>query len=482
VTPALEVVGITVTIGATPIVHNVSFAVDAGSVLGLIGPNGAGKTTLLDAATGFVSSTGSVVLRGARLDGQPAHARARLGLARTFQTLELFEDLAVAENLRVAAETTHRGGDVDAALARLGLTAVADRLPLGLSHGQRKLVALGRALAAAPEVVVLDEPAAGLDATERAVLAALIRQLAGEGMAIVVVDHDMGLVLGVCDQVCVLQRGEVLTMGTPAEVRSDPRVVAAYLGTARPQPRRTTKAAVSAETLLAADDLSAGYGGAPVVKDVSLHIERGELVALLGANGAGKTTLLSALAGLVRPSRGRVSVLGGDLDRPERLARRGLTLLPQGRGLFLQLSARDNLRLARNSGPWQEVLTHFPELPPLLDRLAGQLSGGQQQQLALARALLTRPRLLLVDELSMGLAPQVVDALLTTLRDTADSHGTGVLLVEQHVPLALGVADRAYVLERGQVAAAGTAAELLAQPDLLMASYLGDPPPGQVRS
>ncbi|MGZ6804831.1 MAG: ATP-binding cassette domain-containing protein, partial [Nocardioidaceae bacterium] len=152
------------------------------------------------------------------------------------------------------------------------------------------------------------------------------------------------------------------------------------------------------------------------------------------------------------------------------LARRGLTLLPEHRGLFLQLTARDNLRLARRGDP-AEVLAHFPDLGPLLDRPAGALSGGQQQQLALARALLTRPRLLLVDELSRGLAPQVVDALLPVLRRAADAQGTGVLLVEQHVPPALAVADRAYVLDRGRVALSGPTSELA--PERVRASYLG---------
>ncbi len=472
-TAVLEVADLCVTVGATAIVRDVTLSVDGGTILGLIGPNGAGKTTLLDALTGFVPGTGSVALLGRSLDGQAAHARARLGLARTFQSLELFEDLEVIENLRVAAETTGRGGDVEATLSRFGLEEVAGRLPSMLSHAQRKLVALGRAVVTAPRALLLDEPAAGLDATERAGLARLLLSLAADGMAVVLVDHDMGLVLDVCDEVCVLQRGAVLATGTPAEVRADPQVVTAYLGTAPTASPVVRPAGPQRERLLMADRLSAGYDGVPVVSDVSLHVDAGEIVALLGANGAGKTTVLSALAGLLRPTAGTVSVLGRGPDRPERLARRGLTLLPQGRGLFLQLSARDNLRLARGSGSLDAVLEHFPELPPLLDQPAGRLSGGQQQQLALARALLCEPRLLLVDELSMGLAPQVVEELLATLRRTADQHGTAVLLVEQHVPLALGVADRAYVLERGRVVLSGTAAELAAQPEVVRASYLG---------
>ena len=470
----LEVRDISVQAGAVSIVRGVTLAVAPGRVLGLIGPNGAGKTTLIDAATGFTAAAGSVVLSGTALHGLPAHSRAQRGLARTFQSLELFEDLAVGENLRVAAETTGRGGDVPATLARLGLSAVADRLPSTLSHAQRKLVALGRALATAPVALLLDEPAAGLDADERAALAALVRELAADGLAIVLVDHDMGLVLDVCDEVCVLQRGAVLTQGTPPQVRSDPRVVAAYLGSSPTAPSRPSPA--EGELLLDVQDLAAGYDGVPVVSGVSLQVRAGEVVGLLGPNGAGKTTVLSALAGLVRPTGGTVQVLGGGPDRPERLARRGLTLLPQGRGLFLRLTAGENLRLARSAG-LDQVLALFPELPPLLGRLAAELSGGQQQQLALARALLTAPRLLLVDELSMGLAPQVVDALLATLRTLADERGIGVLLVEQHVPLALAVADRAYVLDQGRVAVSGTAAELAAQPDLVRASYLGQDRP-----
>jgi branched-chain amino acid transport system ATP-binding protein len=497
---ALEVRGLTVRFGPVAAVTDVDLDLRAGAVSGLIGPNGAGKTTVIDALTGLVAAaSGRLSLNGTAVERLPVHARARLGLARTFQSLELFEDLTVGENLLVAAEAAGEGaawaGDM------VGLGPVVDLLPSQLSNAQRRLVALTRAVAGRPTVLLLDEPAAGLDPAGRQALGRHLRRLADDGAAVLLVDHDLGLVLDVCDEVTVLDRGRVVATGPPVALRADPRVRAAYLGR---EPAEAAQAPPAAAALAAAVTggatgppipeiggpahaqaatsagpavleivgLAAGYGGTDVVHGVDLDVGEGEVVTLLGLNGAGKTTTVLAAAGALSPSAGEVRVTGTALPpgRPDAAARRGLACVPQERSLFTQLSVAENLRLAVGGGrravaaETARAVARFPALGDLLGRRAGLLSGGEQRMVAVARALARHPRVLLVDEMSLGLGPRVVDDLARVLRSVVDEEGTGVLLVEQHLDVALALARRAYVMDRGRIIDEGLSSEIAARP------------------
>jgi branched-chain amino acid transport system ATP-binding protein len=237
-------------------------------------------------------------------------------------------------------------------------------------------------------------------------------------------------------------------------------------------PAPASNASTSGHALIVRD-LSAGYQEVPVVRELNLEVRPGEVVALLGPNGAGKTTTLETIAGLNRPIAGTVEVSAYVL------ARKGLALVPEGRALFPGLTVREHLRLAggrRNQAGRREdeLLEMLPELRKCLGRKAGLLSGGEQQMLAVGRALVTRPRLLLVDEMSLGLAPVIVERLLPILRRAADELGASVLFVEQHVALALEISDRAYIMTHGRIRLQGAAAELRERRDLLAASYLGE--------
>jgi len=482
--------------GGVRAVHALAFNAQPARVTSLIGPNGAGKTTALNMLSGFYTPTaGSFSLDGRALQGLPAFRVARAGIARTYQTSQLFGGLSVLDNVVLAAGRGRLGPLLGASrmragpsrsraaqlLAFCGYTGPLHALAGDLPHVDRRLVEIARAIATRPRMLLLDEPAAGLSREDKERLALLLRRIADQGVGVLLVEHDMELVMGVSDHVVVIDAGQRLAAGNAAAIQADPAVRQAYLGEALALPQRAAPAAdaAMAPELLGVGALRAGYGASPALHGIDLQLRRGEMVALLGANGAGKSTLMRALAGLHRPVEGGIHFDGTDIARlpPERIVALGLALVPEGRQVFPELSVRDNLALgafldARGvEAKIEEMLQRFPRLRERLLQRAGLLSGGEQQMLALARGLMSRPRLLLLDEPSLGLAPKVIADLFAAL-DRLRHEGLTVLLVDQMAALALALADRAYVIEGGRIVAQGAAAEIAADGTLARA-YLG---------
>ncbi len=502
--------GIDVAFGGVHALRDFALTVEPREVHGLIGPNGAGKTTAINVMTGLVRPSAGTL----ELDGTPFVPRARglvaRGVARTFQTPAIFPDLSALDNVLVGGYSAGRsglfGGSVRSPatiaeeralaerartwLARVGFEDDPAVPARSLAFGAHRKIEVARALMTQPRFLLLDEPTAGLAAAEVARFAALLRMLRDEhGVTILLVEHNVPFVFGLCDRVTAMHEGARIADGTPEAVRRNPAVVESYLGEAHEaqvhvleRPIDPGAGARDAAAMLDVRDVVSGYGATTIIRGATLHVAHGEAVALFGRNGAGKSTLLNTIAGWPRARSGTITWHGADITRhaPERIVASGIGLVPQERSVIARQSVDDNLLLATFGlrlskaeirARIDDAMTRFPRLAERRTQLAGSLSGGERQMLAIAKVLMRKPSLLMLDEPSIGLAPSIVDevqAIVGALR----SEGLPVLIAEQNVTWVVPIADRAYLIDTGAIVEEGAPATL-ADAGALAERYLG---------
>ena len=495
----LDVQHVTMRFGGITAVNDLSMRIPTGSITGLIGPNGAGKTTAFNVISGFYNpQEGDILFKGHSVKGFPPHRICRAGMARTFQNIRLFGSETALENVMVGCQVRRKSQwwmpvfslpsarreeeeireKAKGLIHRLALDSYMDEKASSLPYGAQGRLEIARALATSPDFLLLDEPAAGMNPQESTELMRFIRHIRDEfDLTILLIEHDMKVVMGVCQYIWVLEYGQLIAEGDPDAIRNNPRVIEAS--------ERTSA------TMLEIKDLHVHYGGIHAVQGVSMHIPQGRIVTLIGANGAGKSSVIRSISGLVKDTKGEVLFTPAARDgsgprteqllgkSPEDIIRRGISVSPEGRRILPHLTVEENLMLGayiRNDkeGIAQDidwVYNLFPRLRERSWQKGGTLSGGEQQMLAVGRALMSRPDLVMLDEPSLGLAPLLVREIFDIILKI-NAEGKTVLLVEQNALAALSIAHYAYVLEVGRVVAEAPGQELLKDPKVKEA-YLG---------
>jgi ABC-type branched-subunit amino acid transport system ATPase component len=502
----LEVKGVVKSFGGVHALEACDLEVEQGQIHGLIGPNGSGKTTLFNVITGYERiQHGSIRFNGAEITNAAPDRVFGLGIGRTFQLTRIFNRLTVLENMLVATQRKEgwlRGilriaGSVaekrhaTELLEFVGIARLAHEPAGNLSFGQRKLLELSSLLVADPDVLLLDEPAGGVNPTLIEHLADRIRKLNSAGKTFVVVEHNMEFVMKLCSKVTVLSGGTALVSGPPEEVRRDPAVLDAYLGGAEdgyglgaraPETRIKPRTRLGGPPpLLSVQGVTAGYGGGDILKQVSVEVPEGEITCIVGPNGAGKSTLLATISGLLKPRLGEIRLGGRVISglTPRAILARGVAHVPQAHSLFPQMTVRENVEMGAFTVSDRDLvkrrLEAVQELYPIVAERAGEkagsLSGGQQRLVEFARCMMLDPTLIVLDEPSMGLDPQT-RALVFEMVETMNRQGKTILLVEQNARAGLKLSSHGVVLENGTVRLAGAGREVLEHPEI-GALYLG---------
>jgi branched-chain amino acid transport system ATP-binding protein len=480
----LEAQGLAKHFGGIRAVNDVSLRLRDRSLHALIGPNGAGKTTAFNLISGqFTPDHGSVKLAGRSISGQTPEQITLAGIGRSFQITNLFNALSVAENVRLAVQARHPkrfalwvdaaslhdvNRDAAEVVHTMGLAGVETAPAASLSYGGQRLLDMALALATRPRVLLLDEPLAGLASAERERVGHLIKGISAD-LPVLLVEHDIDRVFALADAVTVMNDGAVLVDGTVDDARDSPQVQAVYIGAGTHALAQTERrSAARGSTLLSLQGVNTYYGKSHILRNVSFDVHDNEIVALLGRNGAGKSTLLKTIIGVAAPASGSITLGGHALARhpAAQIARRGIAYVPQGRGLFAGMSVADNMELGRlkrrnQAGTyWDEdrIFAFFPRIKQRWRSPADYLSGGEQQMVAVARALSGDTRLLLLDEPFEGLAPAIVEELFEAFDKLRDE--VAILIVDHHLDLALALSDRTVALERGEVTHVGPSAAL----------------------